>query len=945
MSLLSLKAATVRRHGGVLLLYGVLALGLTWPLARHFTTHVPGDGIDDPSLAWNLWWVKTRLIDQLNLDIFHSDWMFYPIQINLGFYTLTPLNGLLSVPLQAAFDLIIASNLILLFSFVLSGYGAFLLMRELLRHFTSPPHPHAPTPLLPSTPALLAGLIYAFASSKLFYAGLGQFNIASSQWIPFCVLYLLRMGRSTTQRAAIRNALLAALFLTFQAWAELTYASFLLIFIGLYCLWLLLIPKEFPTFSRQTWSRIIGPFALLGVVFLVGIAPFLWAMLPDLRQEGDFFASGGGFADQYSADLMGYLMPTQLHPLLGDWVAGLPFAHDKGQQIYIGYTALALLIVGLLGLLRHPSALLRRQGWFWALTTGFFWLLTLGPHVRWAGQDLPIPGPFALISQLPFFSGNRYPSRYSVMLMLGVAVLAGYGVLGIREWGLGIGDWRIRRRPNIPYPIPNILTVLVSLLFLFEHASFPLPINDSRVPAIYKTLAAARVSSGKDSAVLELPTGWRNGARVLGKPDELIMMQQWYQTVHGQRRLGGNTSRNPAYKFQYFSEAPLLGDLIALMNADQAHIAALVDAELDTMIARDRLLAPTVLDFLDVQFVTVHVEKSPPALLRFVDEALPLTLIETWQGVDWQGAPSTIRLYQVNAAAPVSDWTFDLADPMSKLYLAEGWSALAADGVRYATRRQAALLLALPDTGGKLTLTLAPPATGARVAVNGRALAAVLSGNQLTASIPPGAASAPVDRVEIEFSNEPVSVTTLPTAPDLRGWPLGSSGALLLGATSLVVQSAGNEAGDFAHIWINGQDMALSGGEPAYNVVALDAQGNLLDRAEFNTSAAGAASAALARWLQQWPANTVIAGAVADEASTNLGADAVQALATLGVMGDLRGKLRWGHAFIGVVGAAPGTALEATTLLQPATVFVGAPVDAEQVGGGVGTVRFEKFSQ
>lgn len=39
-------------------------------------------------------------------------------------------------------------------------------------------------------------------------------------------------------------------------------------------------------------------------------------------------------------------------------------------------------------------------------------------------------------------------------------------------------------------------------------------------------------------------------------------------------RLGGNTSRNPAYKFQYFSEAPLLGDLIALMNADQAHIAA-----------------------------------------------------------------------------------------------------------------------------------------------------------------------------------------------------------------------------------------------------------------------------------------------------------------------------------------------------------------------------------
>ncbi len=43
--------------------------------------------------------------------------------------------------------------------------------------------------------AFLAGLLYAFSSSKLFYAALGQFNIASSQWIPFAVLYVLRSGR------------------------------------------------------------------------------------------------------------------------------------------------------------------------------------------------------------------------------------------------------------------------------------------------------------------------------------------------------------------------------------------------------------------------------------------------------------------------------------------------------------------------------------------------------------------------------------------------------------------------------------------------------------------------------------------------------------------------------------------------------------------------------
>ncbi len=48
----------MRKHLWVLLVYIALSLVLTWPLAAHFVTHVPGDGIDDPSLAWNLWWAK-----------------------------------------------------------------------------------------------------------------------------------------------------------------------------------------------------------------------------------------------------------------------------------------------------------------------------------------------------------------------------------------------------------------------------------------------------------------------------------------------------------------------------------------------------------------------------------------------------------------------------------------------------------------------------------------------------------------------------------------------------------------------------------------------------------------------------------------------------------------------------------------------------------------------
>ncbi|MCL4835819.1 MAG: hypothetical protein KJZ86_25500 [Caldilineaceae bacterium] len=921
---------TLPLHLSALLFYTLLALLLTWPLAAHFTTHLPGDGIDDPALAWNLWWIKARLVEQLNLDIFHADWIFWPIEINLGFYTLTPLNGLLSLPLQTGLSLVVAANQILLSSFILGGYGTFLLIRYLLRN-----HPVTQSPShLVILSSLLPGAIYAFASSKLFYASLGQFNIASSQWIPFTVLYVLRTG----ERRRWQDAALAALFLTFQAWSELTYATFLLIFIGLYALWIL----STGYFAQRTHSQfkihyspftIVFLFLLMGLIFALGIAPFLWAMLPDMAAEGDFFTSGGGFSDIFSADLLGYLAPTRLHPWLGEWAASLPFPNDKGQHIFIGYSALLLAAAGTAHLWRRQ----RWQGLFWPLTTFIFWLLTLGPVVRIAGQNTPIPGPFALVSLLPFFNGNRYPSRYSVMLMLGVALLAGYGVLGIRHWGVGSGKRR---------PIPSrIIASFLFILFLLEHLSIPLPLNDFRIPSVYQTIAA----EPGDFAVLELPTGWRNGARVMGRSDVLIMMEQWYQTAHGKRLLGGNTSRNPAYKFQYFTDAPLLGDLIGLMNGDQPHIGPVVDSEWDALIARNRSVAPAVLDFLDVGFVVVHVEKSPPQLLRFVEDALPVALVEEWRGPDWTGADSTIRLYRVDEGAAPTEWTVEPATPAGRLHLAEGWSSLDVGGrIRYANRTTPVLLLDIPTGGGTLTFDVYGPARLAGLRLNGVQIdwvAGPLAGarQEVVATIPVGVADRPLDRLTLEFQDTPWSSLYIDFPTKEIGQPVGETGAFLPPGHGIVAVSAGEEVGDFAHIFLTnrafvGADVAL--GERGYNLIAVNREGDLLERAGFDTLADPANSAAMAAWINRWPEGTVIAGAVNDEASLHLGGDAVDGLAGLGVSTDLRGRFRWSHAFVGVVGTGKGTAREDAALLRPALAVVGLPVDGPVIFGGIGRVHF-----
>jgi hypothetical protein len=935
-------------HVASLGVYILLALLLTWPLAAHLTTHVVGDGIDDPALAWNLWHLKSQLVDRLQLDIFRTGWMFHPIGINLAFYTLTPLNGLASIPLQLAWGLVPANNLVFLSSFVLAGYGAFLLVLDQLRLWhaiSASGRPYVP----PGAPSLTngesalyvvaaaAGVVYAFASSKLFYAALGQFNIASSQWVPFGVLYLLRMARPGPWRERLHSAGFAALFLLAQAWAELTFASFLLLWMGLLLLWQLVRVGRRP--SWRGWLHAAGgevwPFVVVAALFVAGMLPFLAAMLPDLRAEGDFFGQGGGFADVFSADLMGYLVPTRLHPLLGAWTATLPFPNDKGQHIFAGYTALALTAVGLWWLCRWRAT--RAWGWLWGLSALLFWLLTLGPQVRWAGQDLPIPGPFALVSRLPFFSGNRYPSRYSVMLMLAAAVLVGAGLAWL---------WDAARRRNVqrrPAALVAAICAAFTLLFLAEHVATPLPLSDFRVPPIYERLA----QEPGDFAVLELPTGWRNGARVLGRSDVLIMMQQWYQTAHGKRRLGGNTSRNPEYKFQYFTAAPLLGDLIALINADRPHLAAEIEARWDELAARARALAPIVLRELGVRYVLVHVEKSPPALLRFVAEALPVGLLDEWQGADWTGAPSTIRLYQVvDSATDPTDQslnpsrTIDLAGPLAPLYLGEGWSTLSAAGARQAVRATPALLLDLPAAGSTVRLAGSRLQNLNRATINGiPALVEQRSGDQAVLAVPAGAADQPVDRVELQFTGTPEPAVTVVTPPTGQGWPIGATGSFLAPAAAVVVRSAGEEVGDFAHIYVNGVDVAPN--QRGYNLVALDAAGAVLDTAVFDVLGDPRASAALATWLARWPAGTIVAGAVADEASVNLGQDAVDALRAAGVAGDLRNRFRTSHAFVGVVGAAPGTAAEAMSLLEPATIAVGSPVDAPVVYGALREITVE----
>jgi hypothetical protein len=909
------RRSALRRHLLALLLYSLLSLALTWPLVTQLASHVAGDGIDDPALAWNLWWIKHSLIDQ-QINPFQSGWMFYPIGVNLAFFTLTILNGLLSVPLQVALGLVPTVNLLLLSSFVLSGYGAFLLALHVLggtersqppgaggsgRASAAPPIVQHASYII-AISAFLAGLLYAFSSAKLFYAALGQFNIASSQWIPFAVLYVLRSGRAG---ARLREPLLAALFLLLQAYAELTYASFLAIFIALFALYRV---AQVVLRSRGAGERESGGagrellgltrnLAVMGLVFVVGLTPVLANMLPDMRAEGDFLVEGGGFADIYSADLAGFALPTQLHPLLGHLVrdraekasqqpAGGQWQVDKGQHLTLGLAGLALAVAGLI-------VGRRRGAWLWALSAALFFLLALGPSLRIAGHDTGLPGPFRILQELPFFKGNRYASRFSVMLLVSAAPLVAFGVQALLT-RLALA-WQRRGDGRGVQRGLGVAAAALAGLLIFENLSLPLPTASMAIPAIYDRIAAEPAGG----AVLDLPLGWRNGFNVFGKQDLIIMSQQWWQTRHGQPILGGNTSRNPEHKFRYFLEAPLIGPLTVLANAVDAnpHIQQPMAAGLAGLAAGDPTLGgnelllaaaaqgPAVLQALDIGYLVIHAERTPPEFVTFVERYLPVALVA-------EDGPH--RLYRVELAPPAAAVT--VWPGRDALGRGEGWGGLGQargdSGAQepaplWAQRRETRLLLPPVQPGAAQIIVRAAaagPGQTLALRVNGvdtPAQPLPESWSELSFELPAGALGARVNDLRLRFG---------------QTYPVGSLDA----APGLLVESAGLEAGNYGHIWLNGVDIGPN--QRGYNLAIIDGatwQPRVV--AAFDTHADPAASAALVDFLGQMDDDSVLAVAVRDTASDQLSAEAAQALAAWG-LSDLRGRFRWSQAAI-VLGA------------------------------------------
>ena len=131
---------------------------------------------------------------------------------------------------------------------------------------------------------------------------------------------------------------------------------------------------------------------------------------------------------------------------------------------------------------------------------------------------------------------------------------------------------------------------------------------------------------------------------------------------------------------------------------------------------------------------------------------------------------------------------------------------------------------------------------------------------------------------------------------------IGTSGVRL---AADVVVTAGR---DRALVEVNGQ---LERATRGYLLAVLNPDtGEIIDLDSFDTSAYREESDRLARFIDDIPTGSPVLVTSQFDVSRQLTEPAVQALRTLGLREDLRGRFNWIHAAIGAKGAPPGSVLE-----------------------------------
>ena len=498
-----------RRAGGqvlLLLAYFAVAIGTTWPLVGHLSTHIPGHTLDAPLHYWNGWWVRRALATGQSL--FHTRLLFYPQGVSLVHHNIAWFSALGWMALEPIVGGLTAYNLVFLLFLALCGFSANLLIHRLTGDCRA---------------AFISGLIYQCWPFRM--AQLDHPNLVGTFCIPLFQLFLTRLSHHWRWRDALLTGVFFAM-VGYTRWQLLIPAT---IVGGILVLALIRTNCQ----ARPVGTQWLGRLLLAGGIAVLALSPPAVVMLTeralapvDLLQEED--------EATLQTDLLAYLTPSPRHPLFGELTSRLygRYYHDRAAgRRFPAYLGVTTLLLGVLGLWRAP-----RKSIPWLVSAALLMLLALGMELRVNGvlySDVPMP--YRLASKSYLVRLIRFPDRFSLFLALPMAVLAGYGTLHLVVEASRKGQG-----------LAAAATCLLALGVALEYLAVPAPTYCPRLSPYHHALAG----ESEDFAVLNLP--------IDAQASKQYMFEQ---TVHQHPILQGHVSRLPQQAYATMDSHPLLRTL------------------------------------------------------------------------------------------------------------------------------------------------------------------------------------------------------------------------------------------------------------------------------------------------------------------------------------------------------------------------------------------------
>jgi hypothetical protein len=402
--------AWVRRDWIVLLVLLAAALALIHPVLVDPRGRVIGWAGDNVQYAYMTGWTAQALL--LGQSPLVDPRLNYPDGLVLAATDVPFASMLMVAPFTWVLGPVFGYNLIILLSGLLSGYFAYLWVRSLTGSRFG---------------GLVAGLAFLLAPYRFVHA-YGHLQLVSTQALP---LFFWALDRALAPRPGRRALLALAAATCFVGLLSQYYLVMCLVLGPVYVLLALALLRNEDHPENTTAGnapRLPVRLLLLGLVAASVLLGAVLAALPYLTAGGErlYVPRPAETTRMWSADPLNFVLPARYHPLWGGVVERWrPEALWIEQTLYVGAVTLALALVALCWRVGD------RRRWVWLGMALAAFVLALGTDLHSGGEPVRAEEPFWLpayyLAQLPFVNLMRTWSRFGIITILFVSLLAGMG--------------------------------------------------------------------------------------------------------------------------------------------------------------------------------------------------------------------------------------------------------------------------------------------------------------------------------------------------------------------------------------------------------------------------------------------------------------------------------------------------------------------------------------